>query len=205
MQTLTYLEDRGQAATVSKSNTTTPAGLGTAFRYCDDIGPRQAAAIATSLGGDAARILEVGYGIATVSFARALNRSEPMKHGTIVLPVRDAHGAIVGLHDHRLQWLTSSAMVHVVNAARARYADIKIYDTTAQADSVSLAENVCCVARNGADDRAVEAAVLAALRLTHPYYSEFSDIIKRAARLTNPNNPNTIKEGETAQTARVAA
>lgn len=156
-----------------------------AFRLCDDINARQAAAIAASLGGDAARILEAGYGLSTVSFARALQRSEPMKYGTIVLPCRDASSAIVGLHDDRLQWLTAPA-VHIANVLRARFAEIEICDTTAQADSVALAENICAVGRNGCDDRMVEAAILSALRLG------------------KADKANTRKRAETVRLARAA-
>lgn len=181
MQNLAHTPRGGQAPAFKNATSLT-----TAFRYCDDIGPRQAATIAASLGGDPARILEAGYGLSTVSFARALQRTEPMKHGTIVLPCRNAAGEIVGLHDYRLQWLTSPA-VHVANAARARFAEIKICATTAQADSVALAENICAVGRNDCDDRAVESAILSALRLG------------------KADNPYTIKRAETVQPARAAA
>lgn len=138
--------------------------LAFAFRWLDDLSAHHAARVAASLGGDESRILEIGYGLANPTFSRALRHSKPIKHNSIILPCRDAKGEIVALHDHQMRWLTAPA-VHIANPLRARLAGIELCDTTAQADSIAAIENVCVIARNGCDDRAVQSAVLSVLSI----------------------------------------
>jgi hypothetical protein len=133
-------------------------------RLLDDITPAQAALIANHCGGDPARILEVGYGVVSPAF---LQQFEPaaqlLRRGSIVLACRDAGGEVVGLHDHCLQWLTP-ATVHIANPIRAPWTEIQICETTSQADSLALSENICAIGRNGFDKKTVATAVLSARR-----------------------------------------
>ena len=162
MQTVTQTAN-GLQLPVTKSNNSLNA-LNYAFRWLDDISPLHAKMVAASLGGDESRILEIGYGLANPTFSRALRHSKPIKHNSIILPCRNAKGEIVALHDHQMRWLTAPA-VHIANPPRARFAEIELCDTTAQADSIAATENICVVARNGCDDRAVQSAVLSALSI----------------------------------------
>src|SRR6185295_1133184 len=78
-----------------------------AYRLLDDIDRAHAELIAKHGGGDADRILEIGYGLITAPALRALG-SVPsfVKTGLIVLPCRDSQGRIVALHDDRMRWIT---------------------------------------------------------------------------------------------------
>jgi hypothetical protein len=143
--------------------------LSQAWRLLDDISPRQAELIAEHCGGDPARLLEVGYGVVSTAFLQQFETETGfIKKGSIVLACRDAAGEIIGLHDHRLKWLTP-ARVHIANPVRSAWAEIQICETTSQADSLALAENICAIGRNGCDKRDVVTAVLAARRSYSSY------------------------------------
>lgn len=154
-QNLTHLAFRGKSPFLSN-----------AFRLLDDINLRDAALIAEHSGGDAARLIEAGYGVLTPTAIRLLSPVPKfVKHGLIVLPCRDALGRIVALHDYQVRWITSPAP-HIANPLRARWAEIQVCQTTSEADSLALSLNVCAIGRNGCPERMVTAAVLSALRST---------------------------------------
>jgi hypothetical protein len=160
MQNLSHTRPPGQT---THSRPFFPVNLSAAYRLRDDIGPRHARLIAEHCGGNASRILEAGYGIVTPGFLRLIGPTVVIKKGSIVLPCRDAHGEIVALHSHEMEWFTP-AKPHIANAIRGPWTEIEVCETTAEADSLALSINICAIGRNGCDDEAVAAAVLSARR-----------------------------------------
>jgi hypothetical protein len=142
-----------------------PSPLAIVDRLLEDLNQHHAELIVEHAGGDASRLLEVpGYGRVTVSALRLLGDVPKfVKIGLIVLPCRNSQGRIVALHDYQGRWITEPSP-HIANAIRARWAEIRIYDTTSQADSIALSENICTIGRNGCDKKRVAAAVLSARR-----------------------------------------
>lgn len=138
-----------------------PSSLIGAFRLLEDINQTHAKTIARQTRCDAARILEIGYGVMTHGALRSLRSLGPVpkfvKSGLIVIPCRDIHGKVVALHDENLRWITAPT-IHIANP-RAQRAEIQALETTIEADCLALSENVCAIARNGCDNNLVAVAL----------------------------------------------
>ncbi len=125
-----------------------------AFRLAEDLEPKHARIIAQNLGGDPNFILESGYRITSSGFLTLLHRhnveipSFVRSCKTILLPCRDEHDEIVGLHDELGRWIFGPA-AHVSHPKRATSAPIRICLTISEADSLALAQNVCTIASHG--------------------------------------------------------
>jgi hypothetical protein len=133
--------------------------LSEAYRLLDDLSRAHAERIARQCGGDAARILETGYGLATSAFLRTFSETvDFVRLGLVIMPCRNASGEIIALHDDHNRWLTPPA-VHIANPIRAGWAEVRLCRTTSEADSLALELNVCAVGMNECNQDAVASAL----------------------------------------------
>lgn len=117
-----------------------PTALEIAWRHWDDLSER------VSIAGLPAELVALcGYKFCLTgsTFPVTICRR------SVVVPVRDADGRIVSLHNARGEWFCARRL-HFANLIRALWTkQIEIYADTVSADAEAIRRNVACVGMNG--------------------------------------------------------